>query len=147
MPVAVATHSPCSACSTPAPSRQWAITGLSGVPAWRLAKCSLQPMSKPQLDDCSGATSTPRSASHGCHAPSEPSCGQLPPPSASTTASARTSTAPLGDSKRNAPSALQPVQRCCTWKRTPASRSRRTQPRSSGAALRSAGNTRPDVPI
>ena len=61
-------------------------TDFSGSPAWRLLKCSLQPTSKPQLDGCSGARSTPRACSQGHQAPSEPRRGQLAPPSASTVA-------------------------------------------------------------
>src|SRR3546814_7890208 len=80
--------SPCRACSTPAASLQRATTGLSGAPAWRPAKCSPQPMSKPQFAGCRGATSKPRSCSTPCQAPSDPSCGQLPPPSAKKVGSA-----------------------------------------------------------
>ena len=49
-------------------------------------------------------------------------------------------------SKRSAPSASQPVQRCRACSRTPRSPSRRSQARSSGEAFIAAGNTRPLVP-
>ena len=56
--------------------------------------------SKPQLDGRSGATATPRSASRGTQAPSEPSRAQLPPPRASTTARQVTWHSPAGVAKR-----------------------------------------------
>jgi hypothetical protein len=122
------------------------MTGFSGAPAWRWLKNGVQSTSNPQLAGCSGAMSMPRAASVPVQAPSEPSSGQLPPPSASTVASARAIVSPSGVAKRNAPSASQPSQRCWTWNCTPLSLSRRTQPRNSGAALRSTGNTRPELP-
>mmetsp|Transcript_116494 Transcript_116494/g.323857 ORF Transcript_116494/g.323857 Transcript_116494/m.323857 type:complete len:307 (+) Transcript_116494:327-1247(+) len=155
MPVAVMTNSPWRRGKPSASSA----TGLTGWPANSVAKRSLQPgpagwaavgpMSKPQLAGCSGATSTPRAASHGAQAPSEPSCGHEAPPSASSVAVGVTRRSPSGVAKRSAPipgSAAQPVQRWRIANLTPAARSRCSQARSSGAAFRSAGNTRPELP-
>jgi hypothetical protein len=134
------------------PVSEISATPFSGAPACLAARCSLQPMSKPQFDGRSGAVSTPAACSAGSQAPSEPSRGQLPPPSASSTASARTVTSPAGAWKRsttsprasgcNAPG----CQRCRMCSRTPAARSRCSQARSSGAAFISSGKTRPELP-
>ena len=147
MPVALTTHSPCWNLASPSTSRQCATTGFSGAPACSLAKWSLQPMSKPQFDGCKrrdvdaarlqqrlpGAVGTelrPAAAAErehhgvGVHV--------------HFAARAWRSAARRRRASR--------CQRCCTWKRTPCSRRRRTQPRSSGAALRSVGNTRPELP-
>ena len=145
MPVGVTTHSPWRDWR-PSASRHEITTGLTGAPAYRCANTSLQPMSKPQFAGCNGAIAAPRSRSHDTHAPSDPSCGQLPPPRASSTASAVTVRSPVGVENTSAPPASQPVQRWCTWNTTPLSRSRRTHARSIGAAFMSIGNTRPELP-
>ena len=58
---------------------------------------------KPQLAGCSGATATPAPLSTSTQPPSEPSCGQLAPPSASTAASALTVVAAVGRIEQKAP--------------------------------------------
>ncbi len=78
--------------------------------------------------------------------PSEPSRGQLAPPSANTVASARSVTAPDGVSNISAPSSAQPVQRCRGLNATPAASRRLIQARNSGEAFRLFGNTRPLEP-
>ena len=113
----------------------------------------------------------PRAASTGTQAPSDPSRAQLPPPRASTTASASARTWPVGVSKTSDVEAPWPVvvsshptQRQRMWNvtgtaigsATPAApstrpavapwRSRCIHARSSGAAFMSAGKIRPDVP-
>jgi hypothetical protein len=88
---------------------------------------------------------TPRAASSGTQAPSEPSRAQLPPPSASTVARLDGQFA-RGVSKRSAPFCHQPSQRWRAWNTTPAARSRCSQARSSGAAFISCGKTRPELP-
>jgi hypothetical protein len=85
-------------------------TFFTGVPAKRCFMCSLQATSKPQLAGRRRSTLTPRAASSGTQAPSDPSFAQLPPPSASTVAPAPTFSSPAGVAKRSAPSAAQPVQ-------------------------------------
>ena len=111
---------------------------------------SMRPTSKPQFDATSGATSTPSGASQWAHAPSEPSFGQLAPPSASSTACAGMSTRPCGvsmhRSSRPCASRVSATQRCRMCSRTPRPRSRCSQARSSGAAFRSRGKTRPELP-
>jgi hypothetical protein len=145
IPVEVTMNSPRRRCSRPAGSGIASSTDFNGWPAKRPAKCVLQPTSKPQFDGRSGAEWTPRASSSGTQAPSEPSRGQLAPPSARTTASALTSASPSGASKTSF-SSDQPRQRWRMWKRTPAARSRWSQARSSGAAFIPAGNTRPELP-
>ena len=132
---------------------------MNGFPANRLAKWALQPprTSKPQFAGRSGATSTPRWLSVATQAPSEPRRDQLPPPSASTTASAWRCDGPVGVSKhrptvplRPDATSLQPLQRWRMWNCTGTPdtgwRRRCNQARNSGAAFMSDGNTRPDVP-
>ena len=151
--MAVATNSPLrSKRSAPCPSRRRSATDLSGCPAKRSANTVLHPpcTSKPQLDGCSGATATPRAASSGTQAPSEPRRDQLPPPSASTTARARTriSCAPCANTSR--PASSQPLQRwrmcICTGQPGAGWRRRYSQARSKGAAFISVGKTRPEEP-
>ena len=60
----------------------------SGWPSKRSRNTSDQWATKPQFAGRSGATATPAFASASTQPPSEPSRGQLAPPSASTTASA-----------------------------------------------------------
>src|SRR5258708_13204708 len=59
---------------------------LSGWPSKRSRKMPDQATAKPQLADRSGDMVTPLPARMSTHAPSEPSRGQLAPPSASTVA-------------------------------------------------------------
>jgi len=155
MPVAVTTNSPCWRWTTPAASAAVIATGLTGSPAKRSRRWSLQPprsgpvgaTSKPQLLARSGAMARPRAASSGTQAPSEPRRDQLAPPSASTVASAANACSPSGPAKRRvASSPAQPSQRWRMWNCTPPARSRCSQARSNGAAFMSLGNTRPDVP-
>ena len=88
---------------------------------------------------------TPARASTSVQAPSEPSRGQLAPPSARMVASGLCATGVLsGRSKTRLPPALvQPIQRWRGMKVTPWLRSRCSQARSSGDAFMAAGNTRP----
>ena len=53
----------------------------------------------------------PCACSVSTHAPSDPSCGQLPPPRASTVASAANTVSPEGVSNRSLPSPVQPAHR------------------------------------
>ena len=69
---------------------------LSGWPSKRVRKLSDQSAMKPQLAGRSGVTSIPALARTSTQRPSEPSRGQLAPPSASTVASACALTSPSG---------------------------------------------------
>ena len=71
---------------------------LSGWPSKRSRKISDQLTAKAQLLGRSGAMATPAFLRISTQPPSEPSFGQLAPPSASTTASAGTVTCPVGAS-------------------------------------------------
>jgi hypothetical protein len=78
---------------------------LSGVPARRLRNGCDHGTRKPQLAGRSGLIVTPASARAATQPPSEPSRGQLAPPSASTVASGRSVTiVPSGRAKASAPS-------------------------------------------
>src|SRR6185437_4145413 len=116
---------------------------LSGCPSKRLRKTSDQTTLKPQLAGLSDATVAPFAASISTHAASEPSRGQLAPPSASTVARASTVRSPSAVRNNNRPSSPQPVQRWRSAKRTPAASNRRSQGRSNGDALKVLGKTRP----
>jgi hypothetical protein len=119
---------------------------LSGAPARRAPNGFDHGATNPQLAGCKGTTVTPAAATAATQPPSEPSRGQLAPPSASTAASGRSMTmAPSGRTKASAPS-CQPIKRCRMAKSTPAPCSRRSQARSSGDAFIALGNTRPLVP-
>ena len=118
----------------------------SGAPSNRSRKTGDHATVKPQLAGCSGATHTPSASSRPVQRPSEPSCGQDAPPSASTVTSKLRLTGPSGVSKRRAPPGSHPVQRWRGQKATPWPASRRSQARNSGEALKLAGNTRPLVP-
>jgi len=145
-PSALTTNSPWRRQARPSGPLQAATTGFTGWPAKCSRKWGLQAASKPQLAGRRGATAMPARVRVGTQAPSEPSLAQLPPPRASTVAAGFTSISPAGVAKRRAPSALQPSQRCRTWKATPSWRSRCSQARSRGAAFISVGKTRPEVP-
>ena len=121
---------------------QASATVFTGAPSKRLRKHSLQPgnvppladareTSKPQFEGASGAMPAPARVNHSVHAPSEPSCGQLAPPSANTTHIARTSAGPTGvfiSSDHPPPSSAAILQhRCRVWNR------RRAQPVQPGA--------------
>ena len=99
------------------------------------------------FDGRSGTTATPAASSGATQSPVEPSFGQLAPPSASTTASGRSSRSPSGVSNRIAPSSLQPVQRERVRSSTPKPFSRASQARSRGEAFIARGNTRPLDPV
>ena len=106
-----------------------------------------RPTSKPQLDGRSGATLD----AARCQQRHPGAVGAEPRPARAAqrqhaSRPARTQRRPSGVAKRSAPSASQPSQRWRMWKCTPAPRSRCSQARSSGAAFRSVGNTRPELP-
>ena len=87
---------------------------------------------KPQLLGCSGSITMPSSDRVAAQRPSDPSCGQLAPPSARTVASERNASRPSGVSKPSEPSGSQPVQRCRGRNFTP----RRVEPLQPGAQQR-----------
>ena len=89
----------------------------------------------------------PASCRTATQPPSEPSRGQLAPPSASTAASGVTDTVPAGAAKLKAPRASQPVHRWRSANVTLSRSSRPSQARSSGEALSAVGNTRPLEPM
>ena len=84
---------------------------LRGVPSNVSRNQSDHGTANPQLAGCSGSTSTPAAFSAWTQPPSEPSCGQLAPPSASTVASACMALGPSGVSNPRALSGSQPRQR------------------------------------
>ena len=127
------------------PASDVAVTDLTGDPANRSRKASLQATSKPQLAGRKGMIRTLRAFSHGTQAASEPRRGQLAPPRASRHASARTSKRPAAVSNVY-PSFSNPIQRWRGMSRTPWCSSRRSQDRSSGEAFMTLGNTRPELP-
>src|ERR1700722_18466990 len=86
-------------------------TPLSGWPSKRARKISDQVTLNPQLAGVRGEIATPLAASTSIHPPSDPSRGQLAPPSASTAARASTWLIPPGVANESLPSFLQPVQR------------------------------------
>ena len=118
----------------------------SGWPSKRFRKISDHATVKPQLAGRNGDIATPLAASVSTHAPSEPSRGQLAPPSASTVARASTARWPSAFETTDCPSSSQPVQRCRSTSCTPIASSRRSHARSSGDALNACGNTRPLEP-
>ncbi len=71
-------------------------TRLSGAPANRSRNRSDQATAKPALAGSRGATSTPSPSRSGTQRPSEPSRGQLAPPSASRAARGWISAGPIG---------------------------------------------------
>mmetsp|Transcript_37308 Transcript_37308/g.88676 ORF Transcript_37308/g.88676 Transcript_37308/m.88676 type:complete len:266 (+) Transcript_37308:178-975(+) len=149
-PHAVIMRSPAAAAS-PKLSR----TFFTGTPPKRSRNRSGHGTLKPTLLGRSSATGTPAPASSSTHAPSEPSFGQLAPPRARRTASARTSVrAPASSSIRTAgggpPPGEKPTQRLRTWILTLRSLRSESQDRSTGAARSISGgdgNTRRDVPM
>ena len=76
---------------------------LSGWPSKRSRKIPDQATVKPQLAGRSGDIATPFAESVSTHAPSEPSRGQLAPPSASTVAPALTVNSPSGVRNQRSP--------------------------------------------
>src|SRR5690606_13514107 len=90
-------------------------------------------------------TGTPASRNTGTQAASEPSRGQLAPPSASTATPGRTCRAPCAVSNRNPCSS--PTQRQRVRNSTPCPRSRASQARNRGDAFIPTGNTRPVEPV
>ncbi len=141
MPVRVITASPRSTC----PPNENAAP-FSGWPSKRSRKISDQATVNPQLAGRSGDIATSFAASVSTQPPSDPSRGQLAPPSASTVASASTARAPSGVANNRRPSSSQPVQRCRSANCTPMNSSRRSHARSSGEALNASGKTRPLEP-
>src|ERR1700744_3257310 len=106
MPVFVIMASPRTLC---APDDR--ITPLSGWPSKRSRKISDQATVKQQLAGRSGDMVTPLAASVSTQAPSEPSRGQLAPPSADPGAGGSTTTGPSEVSNVRCPALSQPVQR------------------------------------
>ena len=141
MPVRVMTASPRSVCI---PNENAA--PFSGWPSKRSRKISDHATLNPQLAGCSGDIVTPLAASVSTHPPSDPSRGQLAPPSASTVASASTAREPSGLTNERRPSPSQPVQRWRNANCTPIESSRRSHARNSGEALNASGKTRPLEP-
>ena len=119
---------------------------LSGSPENFCCSSADQGTAKPQLVLCSGVMSMPLLPSGVVQLPSEPSLGQLAPPSASRVALGLMVMSPSGPVSCNDPSSAQPCQRWRTWNRTPLWRRRCSQARNKGAAFISLGNTRPEVP-
>ena len=117
----------------------------NGAPSKRRI-ASDQPTLKPQFDGLSRAMATPRAASRSTQLASEPSRGQLAPPSASTVTSAAMAASRSPCAKRSRPAPSQPSQRWRKAKRAPNASSRRSQARSSGEAFIALGNTRPLEP-
>lgn len=118
----------------------------SGSPAKRSRNIVLQATSKPQLAGRKGAISEPPTRSSGAQAASEPSLGQLAPPSARMVTRARTVLRPLGSSIRRPPMASQPLQVERGRSDTPRSSRRESQARSRGEAFIALGKTRPLAP-
>ena len=135
MPVRVIMASPRSVC---APNDS--ATPLSGWPSKRSRKISDQATVNPQLAGRSGEIATPFAASVSTHPPSDPSRGQLAPPSASTVACASTTRVSIGRRRTTSrPSSSQPVQRWRSANCTPIASSRRSHARSNGEALNASG--------
>jgi len=118
-------------------------TPFRGAPSWRSSNTADQSTRIPQLAGRSGSTAMPRASSNETQEPSEPTRGQLAPPSASTAASAGISIRPSDPVNTRRPSSDHPSQRCPVRMSTPSSASRASQARTSGAPRMAAGNTRP----
>ena len=133
MPVAVATNSPLRAklrALRIGERDRHRLERLAGEALARSARSSRR--RSRSWHGCSGATVTPRAASNGTQAPSEPRRDQLAPPSASTTASAlaRTARPPAWRSARRRAAASCPAQPAVAHVELHAA------PRAAGAARR-----------
>ncbi|OIQ71949.1 hypothetical protein GALL_464300 [mine drainage metagenome] len=121
-------------------------TPFSGSPSKRSRKISDQATVNPQLAGLSGDIFVPFAANIFTQPASDPSRGQLAPPSASTVARASTALSPSGVWNSNWPLAFQPVQRWRSENCTPDASSRRNQARRSGDAFNAFGKIRPLEP-
>ena len=122
-------------------------TRLSGAPAKRARNTSLQAISTPTFIGASGASATPvRREDLRPRTVGAPSAARTRRRAPGIVASARTRVSPSGVSTTSAPSPAKPIQRARETRPTPMFRSRASQARSSGLALKLFGNTRPEEP-
>jgi hypothetical protein len=116
---------------------------LTGVPAKFVANPSVQATCTPQFAGRNGFTATPAVRSTSTHVPSEPTRGQLAPPSASTVMSAAAVMTVPSATRKRLPRSAGPSQRWRVSIVTPSSRRRASHALSRGVARDDRGNTLP----
>ena len=146
MPAAVMTRSPRAETSP-----HETTTFFTGAPSWRARNSGRHEMHSPQFAGRSVATATPTPSSNVAHPPSDPTRGQLAPPSARTTASTVTVLVVSPDVTRmvGRPVGDDPATPTRRWRgarRTPSASRRPSHARSRGVARNEEGKTRPLEP-